>query len=295
MGPSSTLRAAQPARICIVDETVIDVALLRSLFEPRGHTVIPMTSPEDAIKEVIRKPPDLLLIEIGMSEMDGFTLLEQMRSKGLSDGTRVVFMTSRPAPADRQRAQDLGAFDVISKPFDTNKTLHHIESIIAGGAATTPGFDGWTPLNEHMLAVLESGSRLSIPDDVLAARAAERSTVEDILKLVTARVSGRARDRGVDLHVEQGPSTELRGNKELIVRAWTQVLEAAIMRAEPGSAVVILLEPGPRGMVLRFKMSCDSGAASRMMQLAGAGQAPVRVERRKGGGIDLVIELQQDR
>lgn len=289
------LRAPQPARICIVDDTVVDVALLRSIFEPRGHKVIPMTSPEEAIREVLRKPPDLLLVEIGMSEMDGFTLVEQMRSQGLSDNTRVVFMTSRPDRADRQRAQDLGAFDVIAKPFDTDKTLHHIESIISGGGTTTPGFDGWTPLNEHMLAVLESGSRLSIPDEVLAARSSDRSTVEEILKLATARVSGRARDRGVDMHVEPGPSTELQGNKELIARAWTQVLEAAIMRAEPGSAVTIQPEMGARGVALRFSMSCDQVAASRMMQLAGAGPSPVRVERRKGGGIDLVIQLERDR
>jgi CheY-like chemotaxis protein len=253
---------------------------------------MPMTSPEEAIKEVLRTPPDILIVEIGISEMDGFSLLEQLRTRGMKESVRVVFMSKQSDPAERQRAQDLGAFEVIRKPFDPDEILRRVESLAAGGGAAVLGSDALAPLNHHLLAAFEAGWRLSLPEEILSSRHTEQSTVEELLNAATAKVSGRARDRGVDLHVQGGPSAVLRGNRELLIRAWAQLLEASVMRAEPGSAVSVQIESGTRGLKLRLGVSCTSTVAARMEQLAGAGASPVRVERRPSGGVDIVVDIQ---
>ncbi|MEK6649938.1 MAG: response regulator [Bacteroidota bacterium] len=286
-----SLRTTQPARICIVDDTVIHVALLRGMLEPRGHTVIPTTSAEEAMKEVLRTPPKVLIVNIGMPGMDGFTLVEELRTRGMSGETRVVFMTGGKNPADHQRAMDLGASDLIRKPFDPDETLQRIEAIIALSGPTQHRQGALAPLNNQLLSILETGWRLSLPDDVLSTRQIEESSVEDLLTAATARVSGRARDRGVDLHVHPVPSAVLRGNRELIVRAWAQMLEAAVTHAEPGSAIQILLESGRTGLRIRIMLACTSDTAARMEQLTGKDPSAVRVERRSSGGVDIIVDI----
>jgi hypothetical protein len=161
------------------------------------------------------------------------------------------------------------------------------------GSASAAATDGTvTPMHQQLLSLLESAWRLSLPDDVLSGRAATEFTADEILAIATARVSGRARDRGIDLHVEPIPWAVMRGDRELVAVTWAQILEAAVVRAEPGSAVSVALGTGEQGITLRVGVMCTNATAARMIQLASSSSAaPIRVERRREGGVEIIVEV----
>ncbi len=289
----STRRSNQPGRIGIVDDTAIHVALLRAILEPRGHTVIPMTSVEEALTEVLQDPPQVLMVDINMPGMDGFTFVEELHARGLKRETRIIFMTSGIETSDDQRAADLGAPDVLRKPFDSEETIRRVEGLLAHPSPTQAADGVMTPMHQQLLSVLEASWRLALPEELLGGRSVVRFTAEDLITTATARVSGKARNRGIDLHVQPIPSVEMRGDRELAALAWAQVLEAAVVRAEPGSAVSIAIGTRSDGVTLRVGLACTSATAARMMQLApsSAATAGVRVERRRDGGVDIVVDV----
>lgn len=289
----SSSRSKQPGRVCIVDDTTIHVALLRAILEPRGHTIIPLTSGEEALPEVLAHPPHVLMVDIRMPGMDGFDLVEELKSRGLSAETRIMFMTSGLDVEHEQRAKDLGASDFLRKPFDSEDTIRRVEALIERSESSTAMDGTVTPMHQQLLSLLESAWRLSLPDEVLSGRAATEFTADDILTIATARVSGRARDRGIDLHVEPIPWAVMRGDRELVALAWAQVLEAAVVRAEPGSAVTVALGSGKKGITLRVGVTCTAATAARMLQRAPAASAaaPLRVERRRDGGVEIVVDV----
>lgn len=288
-----TTRSKHPGRICVVDDTIIHVALLRSILEPRGHTVIPMTSAEEAIAEVLRTPPNVLMVAIHMKEMDGFTLVEELRSHGLSANTRIVFLAGGHGTDDAQRAADLGGSDLIKMPPDSADTIRRVEDLISNAAVEAGPNGPIKPMHQQLLSVLESAWRLSLAEELLAGGTSSAFTAEEILTAATGQVSGKARDRGIHLHVQSLPSVDMSGDRALAVRAWAQVLEAAVVRAEPGSDVVIALGSGPNGVTLNVAFACTSATASRMIQTATAGPSGtlLRVERRKTGGVEIVVEV----
>jgi DNA-binding response OmpR family regulator len=289
----SFTRTKQPGRICIVDDTMIHVALLRAILEPRGHMIIPLTSGEEALPEILAHPPDVLMVDIRMPGMDGFDLVEELKARGLSSETRIMFMTSGLDPEHEQRARDLGASDFLRKPFDSEDTIRRVETLMERPTGEAKGDGTVTPMHQQLLSLLESAWRLSLPDEVLSGRPATEFTADDILAMATARVSARARDRGVDLHVEPIPWAVMRGDRELVALAWAQVLEAAVVRAEPGSAVTVALGAGKYGLTLRVGVTCTAATAARMAQFASSAStaAPLRVERRSQGGVEIVVEV----
>ncbi|MCU0452978.1 MAG: response regulator [Bacteroidetes bacterium] len=290
---TSTTRANKIGRICIVDDTAIHVALLRAILEPRGHTIIPMTSPEEAIDEVLLRPPDVLIVDINMPGMDGFTLVEEVRSRGLKAETRIVFMTSHSRDVDVQRATDLGSAGLIRKPFDAEETIRSVERLIGAPAETTKTDSVVTPMHQQLLSVLESAWRLSLPEDILSGHRVSSFTADQIIQVATAQVAGLARDRGIDIHVEPCPTVPIRGDRELASIAWGQVLRAAIIHAEPGSAVNLSLSSAPGGITVRVSFMCSASTAALLtsVRMSGPAGSPITVEPRREGGVNLLVDI----
>ena len=83
-----------------------------------GFAVTDCESGEDALRAAPGAMPQLLLLDVMMPGMDGPTTLARLRALPATAKTPVVFMTAKVQPQEVQRYRDLGAIDVISKPFD---------------------------------------------------------------------------------------------------------------------------------------------------------------------------------
>jgi len=102
-------------RILIVED---DAPLARSivaLLRGAGHAVDHVADGEDALMVLATEPYALVVLDVGLPDMDGFAVLQALRRRG--DKVPVLMLTARDALDDRVRGLDLGADDYLRKPF----------------------------------------------------------------------------------------------------------------------------------------------------------------------------------
>ncbi len=108
------------SRILVVDDEPANVALLERLLTRAGFTnVVSTTDPEQGISIVRERDPDLVLLDLMMPVMDGFTFLKEIRGDGdLFQLLPVLVLTADPSSDTKKRALSVGASDFLTKPFD---------------------------------------------------------------------------------------------------------------------------------------------------------------------------------
>lgn len=103
--------------ILIVDDEPIHLSVLSRLLSPQ-YVVRVCKTGEDALLAVERGPqPDMVLLDILMPGIDGYTTLERLRSKPTNRGIPVIFISALDSDTDEEKGFRLGAVDYINKPF----------------------------------------------------------------------------------------------------------------------------------------------------------------------------------
>lgn len=115
--------------IMIEDEPDIQTVARMALEAVGGYQVEVFNSGEEAVQGIDGKRPDLILLDVMMPGMDGPTTLQELRKKPAFANTPIVFMTAKVQPQEVQSYIDLGAMDVISKPFDPMKLSDQVREI----------------------------------------------------------------------------------------------------------------------------------------------------------------------
>ena len=116
--------------VLVVDDIAGNCRLLESLLVPDGHVVRTARDGEEAVRAVHDAPPDLVLMDVMMPNVDGF---EACRAIKQDPGTRlipVVFVTSLNDSASRIRGIDAGADDFVSKPFNVPELRARVRSLL---------------------------------------------------------------------------------------------------------------------------------------------------------------------
>lgn len=118
-------------RILLVDDEP-DIRRVAELTLRRlgSFEVEAVGSGREAIAAVQRQPPDLVLLDATLPEMDGPEILAQLRKLPGTGGIPVVFLTARCLPADVARYAALGAAAVIPKPFDPLELPQRLHRIL---------------------------------------------------------------------------------------------------------------------------------------------------------------------
>lgn len=116
-----------PHTILLVDD---DALMRRSLafhLEQAGYHADTAANAEDALAVVRRTPPDLVLLDIGLPEMDGLDALRELKA---DHNLPVIFLTARRRELDEVLGLELGADDYITKPFDVDVVLARIKVVL---------------------------------------------------------------------------------------------------------------------------------------------------------------------
>ena len=111
---------AAESRILIVDDEPANVALLERLLSRAGFTeVVSTTRPQEGLSMIRENEPDLVLLDLMMPVMDGFTFMKEIRSEGdRYQSLPILILTADPAVDTKKRALSVGANDFLTKPFD---------------------------------------------------------------------------------------------------------------------------------------------------------------------------------
>ena len=116
-------------KILIVDDSEMNRALLVDILEEQ-YEVVEAENGVEAISVLSKQRTDfsLLLLDIMMPEMDGFEVLAYINKYHWNDNFAVIMISADDSPANIKRAYDLGAFDYISRPFDSTIVQRRISN-----------------------------------------------------------------------------------------------------------------------------------------------------------------------
>ena len=117
------------ARILIVDDQETNVALLEQLLADNGYTAVTSTMLPAEVCALHRKDPyDLILLDLQMPVMDGFAVMEGLKTNTTDAYLPVIVLTAQPG--HKLRALQAGAKDFISKPFDLVEVKTRIHNML---------------------------------------------------------------------------------------------------------------------------------------------------------------------
>jgi len=115
-------------RILVVDDMPDNLFLMNGLFEDR-YQVVQATSGREALKVVMSdEPPDMVLLDIMMPDMDGYEVLRRIRQHPPTANIPVIFLTALASQQDERLGLDLGAADYLTKPVDPEKVIARVQA-----------------------------------------------------------------------------------------------------------------------------------------------------------------------
>ncbi len=119
--------SAAPLKVLVVDDEPPIRKLLRMGLATQGYDILDAPSGKVAL-ELIAQKPDLIILDLGLPDIDGLELLRTMREK--NEGVPIVVLSSRGEEAAKVRALDLGADDYVTKPFGMDELLARIRAAL---------------------------------------------------------------------------------------------------------------------------------------------------------------------
>lgn len=117
-----------PSTIMIVDDTPANLQLLETMLQEKNYRVLSFPRADIALKAAAKNPPDLVLLDITMPEMDGYQFCAQLKSDRRISDIPVIFISGLNEPIDKVKAFSVGGVDYITKPFHLQEVQARLET-----------------------------------------------------------------------------------------------------------------------------------------------------------------------
>jgi signal transduction histidine kinase len=123
-------RPTPPARILVVDDIEANRLALSAVLDPLGQEIIEARSGDEALKATLQYDFAVILMDVQMPGMDGFTAVQLLRQREATRYTPVIFITAYGEISHAARGYGLGAFDFITKPFDADVMRARVGALV---------------------------------------------------------------------------------------------------------------------------------------------------------------------
>jgi two-component system, OmpR family, KDP operon response regulator KdpE len=117
----------KPVRVLVVDDEAAIRRFLRTGLTAQGYEVVEAESGAQAIELAAKETPDLVILDLGLGDMDGSEALQQIRRTSLMP---VVVLSVRNDEKEKVRALDLGADDYVTKPFGMEELIARVRTAL---------------------------------------------------------------------------------------------------------------------------------------------------------------------
>jgi two-component system chemotaxis sensor kinase CheA len=129
--PEEAARSAKKPCVLVTDDSLTTRMLEQSILESAGYEVELATSAEEALKKAGKRRYDLFLVDVEMPGMDGFTFVEVTRADPAQRDVPAILVSSRNAPEDKRRGEEVGAKAYIVKSeFEQTRLLAIIDGLL---------------------------------------------------------------------------------------------------------------------------------------------------------------------
>ena len=122
---------AEKKKVLVVDDEFHITTLLQVALESEGYEVMVANNGVEALELVELKTPDIILLDINMPRMDGWTVCERLKSDERTKPIPIIIVTAYVQPEHREKSFKVGANDFVEKPFDVVNLLAKIAKFLA--------------------------------------------------------------------------------------------------------------------------------------------------------------------
>jgi DNA-binding response OmpR family regulator len=119
------------ASVLIADDDASILRALRFLMQREGHDVRTAADGEQALAEIEKKRPDVVLLDLMMPKGNGYEVCRTLRANRSYDDVRIVMLTAKGREADQRVGMDLGADAYITKPFAIAEVTACVKDVLA--------------------------------------------------------------------------------------------------------------------------------------------------------------------
>ena len=114
--------------ILIVDDVVENIQVLTKLLKPEGYQIRKALSGQAALRSAAQSPPDLLLLDVNMPDMNGYEVCTQFKADPKLQPIPVIFVSALSETENKVKGLELGGVDYISKPFQASEVLARVHT-----------------------------------------------------------------------------------------------------------------------------------------------------------------------
>jgi two-component system KDP operon response regulator KdpE len=216
------------AKVLIVDDEPSILTTMGPLLRSRGYDVVTAVNGRGAIESVERDKPDLIVLDLGLPDVDGIEVCRIVREHSV---TPIVVLSARGAEGDKVRALDTGADDYVTKPFGAEELTARIRAALRRAdsalSASEPIVRGSLVIDRERFRVLRDGEEVRL------------TPKEFELLLFFAQRPGRVLTHRAILKTIWGPNA---GDQPEHLRVLVAALRKKIEQ-NPSSPKYILTEP----------------------------------------------------
>src|SRR4029450_3135013 len=151
-----------PAKILIVDDEPFNVDYPQQELEDLGYTTISATNGQEALERIAAEVPDLILLDVMMPVMDGFTVCRTLKENEETQMIPVVIRTALGAREDRIKGISAGADDFLTRPVNSRELGARIETALKHKQAIDRKI-GQTTAEKGQTATREGVPRAGLP------------------------------------------------------------------------------------------------------------------------------------
>ncbi|MDB9509942.1 response regulator [Kamptonema animale CS-326] len=114
--------------ILIVDDLIENLRFLTDILIQRGYKVRSITNGKMALRSIRNHPPDVILLDIKMPEMDGYEVCQALKADEITSEIPVIFLSALDEVIDKVKAFKVGGVDYITKPFQSEEVIARIHT-----------------------------------------------------------------------------------------------------------------------------------------------------------------------
>ncbi|HMA91909.1 MAG TPA: response regulator [Polyangiaceae bacterium] len=122
-------------KVLVIEDNEQNLYLMRFLLEKNGFVVTDARSGHEGLELADRMPPDLILLDIQLPGMDGYSVALELRKRQWLSTVPIVAVTSYAMAGDREKALAAGATDYVEKPIDPATFVARIRTHLPDGNA----------------------------------------------------------------------------------------------------------------------------------------------------------------
>ena len=122
--------------ILIVDDDLDTLRLVGMMLQRQGYAVSSASSGQQAIELAQKEPPDLILLDIMMPEMDGYEVARRLRANASTQNVPIIMFTAKTQVDDKVMGFEAGADDYLTKPTQPRELIAHMRAVLSRARKT---------------------------------------------------------------------------------------------------------------------------------------------------------------